>query len=179
MLEWEPQLGRQAEYKRAKDLLNAGRHPTFIGRQMLSRCAEQGGLTFAVKDGRDIGVAMIGTRTSTLLVMCVHPEFRSLGVGGEFLSFLRPNFARVLESAVPWFTRQGYKAIGQMKQGRTLRTQVMVREELIGLGGRLRRVYGEGCDCTQKRRNRECPKGQETPVPGTVRDPSAERLSVA
>lgn len=147
-------LGRENEYERAKRLLNAGHHPTFIGRNQISRQAKQGGLIFASvaekKEKTDAAVALINVRNSTLMVLNVHPKFRSMGVGGEFLRFLRPNFARVVESAVPWFQKQGYLSVGALKQGRTLRTEVMVRAELVELSGKAWRVYSQGCPCAQE-----------------------------
>lgn len=136
-------LGRTTEYKAAKSLLNAGRHPSFIGRDTVTKAASNGGLFFAQHDGKDVAVAIVNPRVSTLLVLNVHPAHRSHGLGGAFLGFVRPNFARVLESAVPWFERQGYIAIGEMKQGRTLRTQIMVRKELPALAGRVARLLPE------------------------------------
>jgi len=132
--------GRQGEYKAAKSLLNAGRHPAFIGRDVLVRNARNGGLFFAQHDGVDIAVALVNPRVSTLLVLNVHPDHRSHGLGRAFLEFVRPNFARVVENAVPWFEKNGYIAIGDMKQGRTLRTQIMVRGELPALAGRIQRL---------------------------------------
>lgn len=130
--------GRQSEYKAAKDLLNVGRHPAFIGRDTVSKSALNGGLFFAQYEGRDVAVAIVNPRVSTLLVLNVHPEHRSHG--RAFLEFVRPNFARVVENAVPWFERNGYISIGEMKQGRTLRTQIMVRGELPALAGRIQRL---------------------------------------
>lgn len=136
-------LGRTDEYKAAKGLLNAGRHPSFIGRETVAKAATNGGLFFAQHDGQDVAVAIINPRVSTLLVLNVHPAHRSHGLGAAFLGFVRPNFARVLESAVPWFERQGYTPIGAMKQGRTLKTQIMVRAELPALAGRVARLLPE------------------------------------
>lgn len=142
-------IGRTTEYKRAKTILNAGRHPTFIGRDMVCRNAVQGGLIFAVVNGTDAAVSVINVRNSTLLVFCVHPAFRKCGLGSQFIQFLRPNFARVVESAVAWFERNGYKQVGNWKQGRILRTAIMVRGELIDFAGRAKSVYQAGCPCAR------------------------------
>lgn len=133
-------VGRQNEYKAAKALLNAGRHPAFVGRDTVVKAAGNGGLLFAQHHGRDVAVAVVNARRSVLLVLNVHPSHRSHGLGAAFLAFMRPNFARVVEDAVPWFERQGYVAIGEPKRGRTLRTQIMVRGELPGLAGRVSRL---------------------------------------
>lgn len=92
-------------------------------------------------------MALIGIRNGTLLVLNVLPMHRGIGLGRKFVNFLRPNFARVLESAVPFFEGCGYKSIGKLKQGRSLRTQIMVRSELIGLAGRLQQTHGRHCPC--------------------------------
>lgn len=160
-------LGRQNEYAAAKRILNVGRHPTFIGRGLVQRAATNGGLLFATHAGEDVAVAIINPRTSNLLVLNVLPAHRSHGLGTAFLAFVRPNFARVLESAVPWFERQGYKSVGALKQGRTLRTQVMVRGELIGLAGRVSRllVEPEQAELAAHRdRPAELPRPGEPPV---------------
>jgi GNAT superfamily N-acetyltransferase len=142
-------LGRETDYKRAKALLNRGRHPTFIGPELVERQAKQGGLLFAQVDGKDAAVAVINIHLGSLSVLCVLPEHRNCGLGTAFLRYLSPNFARVTESAVPWFERNGYEKLGEMKQGRTLKTQIMVRRELLGLAGRVRRVFSAGCPCAQ------------------------------
>ena len=142
-------LGREQEYERAKRLLNAGKHPTFIGKETVRRNAKQGGLIFAVVGGIDAAVAIIGIRNGTLLVLNVHPNYRSAGLGSAFLQFLMPNFARVLESAVPWFEKNGYASLGKLKQGRSLRTQIMVRGVLLDIAGRLQHTHGLTCPCSQ------------------------------
>lgn len=142
-------LGREQEYERAKRLLNAGKHPTFIGRETVRRNAKQGGLIFAVIDGIDAAVAVIGIRNGTLLVLNVHPNYRAAGLGSAFLRFLMPNFARVLESAVPWFEKNGYVSLGEPKQGRRFRTQVMVWAVLLDITGRLQHTHGLKCPCSQ------------------------------
>jgi len=140
-------LGKTNEYDRAKGILNRGKHPTFIGKTMVQRNALQGGLLFCIVDGKDAAAALVNVRNSTLLVLNVLPEFRSRGVGARFLSFIRPNFARVVSFAVPWFERQGYVAIGEPKQGRKLATQIMARKELFSLAGRVSKAFAEGCRC--------------------------------
>lgn len=127
-----------ADYARAKRLLNIGRHPTFVGRDMVARCARNGGLLFFVVDGLDAAVVLVNPRNNVLTVMCVRPNLRGCGLGGRVLQFVKPNFVRAVEGAVPWFERQGYKPIGEWKIGRALRTRMMVRESLISLAGRLR-----------------------------------------
>ena len=133
----EQQLGRETEYDRAKAILNVGRHPTFIGRELVGRCARNGGLLFFTVNGEDAAVVIVNPKISALNVLCVLPRFRSMGVGRQIIGFLRPNFVRAVEGAVPYFERLGYVGFGRWKQGRTLRTRVMVRGELRSLSGRL------------------------------------------
>ena len=145
------EIGAPQAYARAKSILNAGRHPVFIGPNMVARSARQGGLLFAVvrrgQIPRDAAVALVNVRTSTLLVLNVHPHFRGAGLGSKFLEFLRPNFARVLATTVPWFQQRDYAPLGEPRMGRSLLTQVMVRQELLGLAGRMARHFGETCPC--------------------------------
>lgn len=135
-----PVLGRPEEYDRAKRILNAGRHPTFIGRDLVRRNARNGGLLFFLVGEQDAAVAIVNPRISSLLVLCVRPEFRSQGVGKWAMAFLRPNFIRALESSVPYFERLGYVGFGKWKNGKTLRTRIMVRDEIRSLSGRLRQL---------------------------------------
>jgi GNAT superfamily N-acetyltransferase len=99
-------------------------------------------------DGKDVAVAVIGIRNGTLLVLNVHPLFRSRGIGRRFIEFLRPHFARVIESRVAWFQALGYIPLGAMKQGRLYKTQVMVRKELLIVGGKLALSHGRRCPCS-------------------------------
>lgn len=141
------EIGRatREDYERAKRILNIGKHPTFVGRGLVEKNAINGGLLFFIVDGVDAGVAVVNPRRSVLLVMNVAPCARSIGLGSSMLRFLKPNFVRAVESAVPWFEMRGYKSIGEWKVGRKLRTRVMVRESLISLAGRLRSAIGRQC----------------------------------
>lgn len=40
-----------------------------------------------------------------------------------------------------WFERLGYRRIGELKTGIALKTQIMVRGELIDLAGKLRKAW--------------------------------------
>jgi len=129
--------GRSGEYPRAKRILNAGKHPTFIGRSLYSTAARNGGVTFFQVAGVDAAVAIVQPRTNCLLVLCVHPAFRKLGLGQAVVAYLAVNFARVIESAVPFFERCGYVSIGEMKQGKRWKTQIMVLKSVRDLAGRV------------------------------------------
>ena len=131
-----------ADYSRAKRLLNIGRHPTFIGRGTFARCALNGGCFVASSSGADCGVALVNPKSNILLVLNIHPDHRSHGLGAAMLRYLQCNFARVLESAVPFFERNGYQSCGEMHQGKTLKTQVMIKSSLIPLAGRVAKIYG-------------------------------------
>lgn len=142
-------LGRPEDYPRMKQILNRGRHPTFVGRMSVARQAIQGGLLFCQVEGQDAGVAVINVRQSTALVFCFLPSYQGQGLGTAFMNYLRPNFARVITDMVPFFEqRLGYTSIGEPKQGRTLRTQIMVRTELLTLAGRVHEHLGAECHCS-------------------------------
>ena len=126
-----------------KALLNVGKHPTFIGRNLVKYCSMNGGAFVATFGGRDVAVAIVNPSINCLLVLNVHPAHRSHGLGAALLRYLQCNFARVLESAVPFFERNGYQSVGAMHQGKSLKTQVMVKSDLIPLAGRVARIYGE------------------------------------
>ena len=92
-------------------------------------------------EGQDLACAVVNPRLNVLIVLNVKPAHRSHGLGSAVLAYLQCNFARVLESAVPLFERNGYTAIGEMKQGNALKTQIMVKSSLLNLAGRISRVF--------------------------------------
>lgn len=91
--------------------------------------------------GKDVSVAVVNPAINTLLVLNIHPEHRGHGLGSALLRYLQCNFARVLESAIPFFERNGYQVVGSLKQGKSLKTQVMIKSALIPLAGRVARLY--------------------------------------
>jgi GNAT superfamily N-acetyltransferase len=132
--------GRSHEYSRAKAILNAGKHPTFIGKNLYLTASRNGGVLFFNVGGRDAAVAIIQPATNCLLVLCVHPNFRSNGLGRAALEYCHVSFARVVDFAVPFFEHCGFVAIGEPKQGKRFKTQVMVLASLKTLAGRISRL---------------------------------------
>lgn len=144
-------MGRPTEYERAKRLLNRGRHPGFVGRQLVTKAASNGGLFLFQTNGEDVGVAVMSPRRNVLLVLNVLPEWRGYGIGEWIIGYLRPNFVRAVEHAVPFFLRCGYTEIGQWKEGISLRTRVLVRKNIPMLAGRLAKVLDESGQSTAHR----------------------------
>lgn len=132
--------GRAADARRAKRALDVGKHPAYLSVARLESASRKGGVFYAVFDGMDLGVAVIRPAVSSLTALNIHPEHRSHGLGGALLRWVAPNWARVIESAVPWFEQHGFEAIGPPRQGRRHKTFVMVRSDLIRLAGRLDRL---------------------------------------
>lgn len=93
-------------------------------------------------DDMDVACAVVNPKTNTLLVLNIVPEHRSHGLGSALLRFLQCNFARVVETAVPFFERNGYSKVGALKRGNSLNTQVMVKSSLIPLAGRMEALLG-------------------------------------
>ena len=129
-----------SDYDRVKSVMSKARHPTFIGREQVQRIADNGGAIVWVMDGVDVAVSLVDTRRSVLLALSVVRQGE--GIGGRVLEYIRPNWARVVESKVPWFERHGYERVGRITQGKTLRTQVMVRRGLRSLGERVALLEG-------------------------------------
>jgi len=142
------EMGRREDYRRGKKLLNASRHPVFVGRRQAFECADQGGMLFATYEGEDVGLCYIRPKTSTLWVISIMPGHQGHGLGAAVLNYTAPNFARVIEDVVPWFEARGYTAIGRWHQGRRYRTKVMVRNGLMELSGRVAARIGDRCRCT-------------------------------
>lgn len=132
---------RRAEYRRFKQVLNAARHPTFVGRDTFDNIAREGGAFVFCRDGEDIAVALVKTRHSVLTALSVAKGAQGSGVGTFAVDFLRPNWVRATAAAVAFFERLGYQAVGAPRVGRSLTTQVMVRSSLLQLAGRVSRVY--------------------------------------
>ncbi len=79
-----------------------------------------GGVMVFSFGGKDVSVAVVNPAINTLLVLNIHPEHRGHGLGSALLWYLQCNFARVLESAIPFFERNGYQVVGSLKQGKSL-----------------------------------------------------------
>ena len=135
-------LAREGDYAEFKTVLNRGRHPAFIGRSTMMTNSRNGGALIYRFGGENIAVSLINPHLGILIALNVVPQHRGHGLGGAILRFLVPNFARVVESKVPWFEANGYRAIGKLKQGISLRTQVMARAELFGLAGKIKAAFG-------------------------------------
>ena len=134
------------EYGRFKTVLNRASHPTFVGPREYRDSAKQGCASIAHVGGQDVAAAVVNARTGALLVLCVVHEFRSQGVGAWFLGHLSPTFARVLDSAVPWFEAHGYEQTGTVLKGRKHSTAIMIRRGLRELAGRLSKVLRNRVD---------------------------------
>ena len=109
---------------------------------MCARKAKNGGCFRFQFAGSDIATAIVNPRLNILLALAVVPEHQGHGLGTAILRYLACNFARVESRAVPFFERNGFIAIGELKKGKTLYTQIMVRASLIPLAGRVARIYG-------------------------------------
>jgi len=107
----------------------------------MQQTARNGGVVVFSYQGQDVAAALVNPRLNVLTVLCVAPAHRNHGLGAAILTYLQANFARVLESAIEYFVRQGYVAIGDIKQGRTLSTQIMVRKDLMNLAGRIASIF--------------------------------------
>lgn len=141
-MRFDVRLARAIEYPAWKKILDAGRHPAFIGNSTMTQNANNGGALFYELDGEAVAVSLINPHYGILLALNVRPEHRGHGLGEAILNFLVPNFARVVENKVPWFEKRGYRKIGSLKRGISLNTQLMARSALFDLAGNLRKAWG-------------------------------------
>lgn len=111
---------------------------------MITRYARDGGCQLYLRRGELAAVSLMGMGRLVLTALCVAGSHQGTGLGTWVVGYLKPNFVRATEAAVPWFEARGYTAIGTWKKGRSLRTRVLVRSGIIGLAGRLARVLGAG-----------------------------------
>lgn len=109
---------------------------------MVARNALNGGLWFATTGRSDAAVALVDPKYSTLLVLNVRPQLRGMRIGEYLVRYLVPNYVRALESAEGFFVRLGYVRVGEPMMGRRLTTVILVRDDLLRLAGRVRRVLG-------------------------------------
>ena len=107
----------------------------------MERNAGNGGALFYELDGAPVAVSLINPHHGILLALNVLPDHRAHGLGGAIVEFLVPNFVRALESKVAWFERRGYRAVGKLKRGITLNTQLMARAALFDLAGKLVKAW--------------------------------------
>lgn len=138
---FEVKLVRVSDYAMFKRCLDVGRHPAFIGRSSFERNAANGGALFYLFGGEIAAVSLINPHYGILLALNVRPAHRSHGLGGAVVRFLVPNFVRALEDKVPWFERRGYRCVGKLKKGISLNTQLMVREALFTLAGKITKAW--------------------------------------
>jgi len=137
---FEVRLARATDYKPFKRTLDIGRHPAFIGRDCFTGNSVNGGALLYFLDDEIVAVSLINPHYGILLALNVTPPHRSHGLGAAIVRFLIPNFARVVESKVPWFEHLGYRKIGELKKGRRLNTQIMARIALFSLAGKLQNL---------------------------------------
>jgi GNAT superfamily N-acetyltransferase len=138
---FEVRLARKEDYPEWKKLLDAGKHPAFIGRDSMQRNAENGGALLYDLDGRSVAASLVNPHLGILLALNVRKEHRGHGLGASIVNFLMPNFVRAIESKVEWFEGIGYKCVGELKWGISLNTQVMARAALFDLAGKLRKAW--------------------------------------
>lgn len=123
------------DYDRTKRVLNKARHPAFVGREQLTRWADNGGVIVWTMDGDDVAVSIVDTKRSVLMALSVVRQGE--GIGARIIDYIRPNWARVVSGKVSWFERRGYECVGRPTKGATLETQLMVRKGLRALGSRV------------------------------------------
>ena len=151
---FEVRLARAHEYGPWKKLLDGGKHPAFIGKSTMMRNANNGGALFYELDGEAVAVsADESAHGRSCSRLNVRPEHRGHGLGDAILKYLVPNFARVVESKIEWFEKRGYRRIGKLKCGISLKTQVMARSALFSLAGNLRKAWAHDLPLNDKVRD--------------------------
>jgi GNAT superfamily N-acetyltransferase len=133
-------LLREDDYVVFKRVLDRGKHPAFVGRETFGRQTRNGGALMYLLDDQIVAVSLVNAHHGVLLALNIVPQHRGHGIGSAIVNFLMPNFARVVSDKVGWFEKRGYVKVGSEKMGRSLKTQIMVRRELLSLAGRLNRL---------------------------------------
>lgn len=136
MSELQPLLQEvTADYDRVKRIMSRARHPTFIGRDQVDRQTKNGGVIVWTMGGEDVAVSIVDVRRSCLLALSVIRQ--GVGIGSRVMTYVRPNWARVIDTKVEWFAKNGYTPVGRPMKARTLTTQIMMRNGLRSLGERI------------------------------------------
>lgn len=104
-----------SDYDRAKKILDAARHPGFVGRELFFRCSTTGSVTVATLDGTDVGVMMIAKHKVQALSVIVKAQGH--GVGAALVGHLKPRWVNAIGERVPWFEKRGYRCVGAPKVG--------------------------------------------------------------
>lgn len=115
------------EYDRAKKILNAAKHPGFVGRELFFRCATKGRVCVCVVDSEDAGVCFVAADKVQALSVAVKHQGR--GVGQALMAHLKPRFVNAIGERVGWFEKIGYAPVGAAKVGQNGKhiTQLMER----------------------------------------------------
>lgn len=103
------------DYDRAKRVLNAARHPGFVGRELYHRCATTGICCLAVRDGIDLGVALV--TKDKLQALSVARVGQGGGVGSALMAEVKPRWVSSILERVAFFERLGYTKIGGPRVG--------------------------------------------------------------
>lgn len=125
----EPVVLRPHEYARFKAVLNAARHPAFIGKLMFASAAAQGGALVYRMDGEDAAVSLSNVRSGILNVLSVDRKYQGRGFGQWIVGYLMPPAVRAIESAEGFFRRQGFVPVFRT-QGHRHVVVVMVSERV-------------------------------------------------
>jgi hypothetical protein len=94
---------RPDEYDRAKKVLNAAKHPGFVGRELFYRCATTGQAVIAVLDTKDVGVALIAK--GKLQALSVDVRCQGHGVGAQLVNHLQPQWVQAIAEKISWFEK--------------------------------------------------------------------------
>ena len=117
-------------YERVKKVLDKSKHPGFLGREVVFRCAERGVVIVAALDDQDVGVVLVDHK-HTLGTLSVIPGARKHGVGGALVREARPfaRFVKAIADRVGYFERLGYRPCGAPTIGAAgkMLTQLMER----------------------------------------------------
>jgi hypothetical protein len=101
------------DYDRAKSILNRGKHPGFVGRELFYRCATSGRAVVAVLDEQDVGVALVVKDK----LQALNTPLQGRGIGSALMRHLRPRWVSSIEEKVSFFIALGYRRVGEAKVG--------------------------------------------------------------
>lgn len=110
---------------------------------MYLNCARNGGAFVFSWRAEDCAAALVNPKLNVFLTIAVIRRHQGHGLGTSITRYLQCNFARVIQEFVPFFERNGYTCVGDLKRGNRLYTQVMVKSALIPLAGRISKLYGD------------------------------------
>jgi hypothetical protein len=120
------------QYERGKKIFDKAKHPGFVGREYMFRCATRGRAIVAILGDQDVGIVLVDHK-QTLGALSVVVSARGARVGSALVTEVRPyaKFVKAISEKTAFFERLGYRAVvaAQVGQAGKQTTQLLERDD--------------------------------------------------